>query len=263
MSTLVAAAPAAPNAPPKQLAPGKKSEAPLGNNPLLKLASFRPQVSTHQSLIHKVGGAGNIGGVTNKCLKWGPPPAFSVQQADGTAITFDNVSIDPAGNLRGNARIFSGRKGTIDGTFNGSLLSFRLRWSDGTIGDYTARVDANGMIAGLTRDIAGGPNVKFNGLQPWKCGLNEICDKYTKAAADAAKTFNQLACGPDEPPGRWSNDTNFHLNWCMGQPLEQPVPQFRNRGTQSGACGLPSRESNGLRRLRRQRACVGQRLRGP
>jgi hypothetical protein len=224
--------PGGPQQQPKQIAPGKKSDLFdfRRHAPLISPASFRGQsYASGHGLLHLVGGAGgNIGGVTNKCLKFGPPPAFSLQQADGTAITFTNVSIDAAGNLRGNASLFSGRKGTIDGTFNGSLVSFRLRWSDGTIGDYTARIDANGVIAGQTRDIAGGPNVKFNGLQPWKCERNEVCDTYSKDAAETAKKFNKLSCGPDEPPGRWASDVDSHLAFCMGQP---PTSTFLNSET--------------------------------
>ena len=210
---------------PNQIAPGKKTD--LFNfrryRPLIEPASFRPQsIASNSGLLHLTGGAGgNIGGVQpNRCLSSRAPAAFSVQQADGTAITFENVNVDAGGNITGSARIFTNRRGTFSGRFNGSLLSLLLVWSDGTRGDYTGRMDAEGNLTGLTRDIAGGPSVKFTGLQAWPCARDQFCSDYATKATNLAKRFTDLKCGPGVE--RWSTDANHHLTWCMGQDKKSP-----------------------------------------
>ena len=216
------AAPAAPDAPPKQIAPGKKSEAPLGKNPLLKLASFRPQVPTDQSLIHKVGGAGgNIGGAgaprQSPCRKF-LRDGFSIQQSNGFPVSFTGLT-QINSKLFGTATFISSEgpvTGRVTGTVGPSDFNIVVEWSNGSRGTYTGTIAPGGNASGRTVDNAGG-SATFTSVAPLVCVEDEACFKYAKDAGLRARVFASEKCGVP-PEGRWSMVDKHHLDLCMSLP---------------------------------------------
>lgn len=234
-----------------QIAPGKKTnlfDFRRGFRSLVEPAAFRPQsFASGSGLLHLTGG-GNIGGVTNKCLEWRTDRnGFVVKQSNGFEVSFSDMVIENKRITGGNATYMTtnGPKGgkilggnvfdrATDGSFAGAM-AFRVRWNDGTEGSYTIWLDDQGRVTGDAVD-ANKNAAKLNGDPKWfKCARNEICDSYAKTAAETSAGFNKLSCGPDDPPGRWSNDVNSHLAWCMAQPQSST---FLNSETVARTDGL-------------------------
>ena len=233
-------------------APGKKAELfdLQRYRALIRPASFRFQSpAPHDHLLHLVGGAGgNIGGATNTCLEWQTKrEGFVVQQSNGFQVSFSDLQIENSRIAGGNASYITSsgpKSGKItggnvfgkatDGSFAGAM-AFGVRWNDGTEAVYNLRLNDQGQASGETTD-ASKNSARLTADAKWfKCARNEVCDKYSKAATETAQKFNKLSCGPDEPPGRWSNDFNSHLQWCMGQP---PSSTFLNSETVARTDGL-------------------------
>jgi hypothetical protein len=227
----------------KQFAPGKKSELlPFGKKSLFALASFRPQsIAPSKPLIHLTGGAGgNIGGIgPNKCLKFKFPNAFSVRQSNDVAITLTNASANAAGQFLGSASIFMSKSGSLQGNMgDGRHPKFEIIWQDGTVSVFTGSIDDNGTLSGITQNRTTGQNLRFTGLQPWKCEVDQLCQDYANEAVAAATEFGALKCGATGP-GRFSTNQKEHLDWCMAQTRGggSPIkPEADARKTQLDSC---------------------------
>lgn len=223
--------------------------------PLIKPATYRPQsFPLSDGLLHLTGGAGgNIGGQTNKCLEWQTANrGFVVNQANGFNVSFSDMTIEGGRITGGNASYITsaGAKGgkiiggnvfglATDGSFAGAM-AFRVRWNDGSEAVYNIRLDAQGRATGNTTDAKNNSAALTADSKWFKCARNEVCDRYSNDASETAKKFNKLSCGPDDPPGRWSNDVSSHLAWCMGQP---PSSTFLNSETVARTGGLAACEA--------------------
>lgn len=224
-----------PVAPAKQLAPDKKTEAPLpfGRNSLVQHASFHLLApAKFQSLIQRTGGAGgNLGGVS--CLQWKAPPAFSIRQANGTVIEVTNVGGKES--FFGDVRIFDGTTGRLSGgVTNGNGMSFSTTWSDGKTGKSRGSFDANGVVTGTTRNEVTGEIVNFTGMQPWPCAENNICRDYADKAMTQVAGFKAKGCWP--LPLQMSEKRDDHVTFCMG-PHDAPIEgEHETRDQQIAAC---------------------------
>jgi hypothetical protein len=57
----------------------------------------------------------------------------------------------------------------------------------------------------------------FHAELPVAAADQNFCIGYAGLATSAGTAALQQNCGFDQPPGRWSTDNAFHLNWCLGQ----------------------------------------------
>ena len=234
-----------------QIAPGKRTNLFEPRRFALGPQSFAP----NKGLLHLTGGTGNIGGVTNNCLERAMPADFSVQQSSGHKVFFSELKVTN-GTVSGRAIAVGSASqvgffsiggeqvlGRVEGSYSAVAHQAKLKvfWDNGAIGVYLMTIADDGSISGTTihENGPGKPQAALSNVpgqkKSWACSRNEICDKYAKAATDAASKFNQFKCGPDAPPGRWSTDANSHLNWCMGEPANSP---FVNSETQARSQGL-------------------------
>ena len=75
----------------------------------------------------------------------------------------------------------------------------------GIHGHHGAWVDALGLTCGPGPMLAVAANDQ------------SFCARYAGLAASSGARSQAENCGFNSPPGRWSTDNAFHLNWCLDQ----------------------------------------------
>ena len=181
------------------------------------------------TLLHRADApGGNIGGVGPRkaifCQKW-EKDGFSIfQGATGFPLSFLNLSQSRTTGLSGTAQYLdnNGRRihGAVSGSIGADFFQITVHWENGAVGTYVGQIGPDGKTSGTTTDQERNPET-FSGVAPLKCVEDEACAIYADTAANLAKSFKDLGCGPTE--GRWSLDRQQHLDWCMAQPVDAPV----------------------------------------
>ena len=152
--------------------------------------------------------------------------------------------------------------GLVDGHMEGDEFEATVTWGSGSIGVYTGRVLENGYLGGITHDqahpesrtswrslrnldclrTAGGTSGGGMGtalqqqLQQQQAAQTTFCRQYAKTAVAAAREWQGLSCGNDDP--LWSTDFNEHLNWCIVLNGDQGQPNAKTAKRESalGSC---------------------------
>ena len=217
-------APAAPPAPANQLAPGKKSEAPFGGNPLIRYAGFRrPSLHANQSFVHLAGNAagGNIGGVgpagANPCRKF-LNGGFDIMSNGQSAFSFSELSQSSDGVLTGKLTDFTAN-GPIIMDVSGSIsdTGFHIVTNQNVPLTFDGTIGPDGKVSGqwlLGKPEDGNTPQKFtSGNLPLKCVMNDFCNDFANTAAAISQEFADNKCGT-QPPSM-SLNAKDHLDWCM------------------------------------------------
>ncbi len=144
-------------------------------------------------------------------------------------VSFLNLSQTRTKELSGTAQYLDNNGRRIHGAMSGSILAgafqITVHWDNGAVGTYVGQIGPDGKASGTTTDQQGN-KATFSGVAPLKCVEDEACAVYADNAANFAKSFKDLNCGPTE--GRWSLDRQQHLDWCMAQPVDAPVIDSEN-----------------------------------
>ena len=198
---------------PKQIAPGKKSEAPLGKNPLLKLASFRPPVFPQQESHSQGRRRGRQHRRRRRTASVAVPEVPegrllrpAEQRLSGLVHGLTQIN----SKLFGTATFISANgpvQGRVTGTVGASDFRIVVDWSNGSQGTYTGTIAPGGNVTGRTVDKAGG-SATFTSVAPLVCVEDEACFKYAKDAGLRAKSSHpkSAACHL-RAAGRWSTST--------------------------------------------------------
>lgn len=107
-------------------------------------------------------------GVSAKCNDYKLPPAFSIRQSNGFAVTI-HVAANGKGDVTGSANYGVPPKvgQIVSGSFDGRGLTFRIGWSGGLTGTYEGSINQNGKLIGVTR--GGGSTARFESIQRFQC----------------------------------------------------------------------------------------------
>lgn len=77
---------------------------------------------------------------------------WRLAQANGYTVAFQ---INRNGNTLAGTGSYGNVVGTLrDGEINGRRVFFRVRWSNGSTGEYSGRIDSRGRMRGFTFDTA-------------------------------------------------------------------------------------------------------------
>jgi hypothetical protein len=110
----------------------------------------------------------SFGDASAQCKEYQVPPAFSIRQSNGFAVTV-KVTVDRRGNVSGTANYgYPPKIGRIEvGSFDGRVLDFRIIWSGGGSGTYEGSINNKGKLVGVTR--GGGGTARFESIQRFEC----------------------------------------------------------------------------------------------